>query len=514
MKSKVKKTSWLLGLAWLGFFNGLGAQVVQTNYAPASQFAVMPGDEVSPRVAAMGEAFVAVADDASAVLSNPAGLASLGKGEVGLLSRLGWVGSFQETALFALPMGKWGGLGLAGSYFSYGTLDGHDSTGNSTPGYSADAMAFHAGWGTPLLDELSVGLALHGFQQSIAGTGYSSFLPSVGLLAGPFGSMRLGLSYEDLGASSWNGPQLSVVEAGASLKSELVPSTFFLAAMEGDFQSDSANHLKLGLEFTYQSQFFLRCGYQLDSTGNGYSGFSVGAGFALKGFALDYAYLPYSDLGDNHRISLTYFFEALGKDTAVASAIKAKPGTDVPGSRVAVGPSASKANASIQSGTGGGTDLKIPAANSASSKTTAGGQPGPTGENTSLPAVQGSALDSSQPQPPPIQSAQGGAVTTKENADSTGDKDSLTLQFDIPPDYVAKGDQFVSQGRYADAGLAYQKAIQQDSQNVRAWYALGRLYYMANQKDASIQCFEKALALRPDNAALKDWLQKYKAQQP
>ena len=496
--ASVAKKSWLVLLA--AFIIGafpvhLQAQAVQTNYAPASQFAVVPGDEVSPREAAMGEAFVGVAEDASALLSNPAGLASLGKGQVGLLSRFGWVGSFQETALFAMPMGKWGGLGISASYFSYGSLDGHDAQGNPAPSYGVDATAFHAGWGTPLFDQLSLGLALHGFQQTITGTGYSFFLPSVGLLAGPFGAMRLGLSYEDLGVGSWNGSQLSVLEAGGSCKAVLGPSALLLASLEADFQSDAVDHLKVGLEFTYQSQFFLRGGYQVDSTGNGYGGLSLGAGLALKDFALDYAYLPYSDLGDNHRISLTYFFPGLVRNAAVTSAASSGPGGKGPVDLSAHGAQAPSGNAT------------------SGISSAAKGQAG-SGIKSGPASTAGSALTSLASGPPPVQGAAGPGASGNGNGGNPSAKDSLNLEFDIPPDYVARGDQFEAKGQHADAILAYLKAVQQDAQNVKAWYSLGKVYFQLNQKDSAVQCFEKALALRPDNAALRDWLQKYKAQQP
>jgi tetratricopeptide (TPR) repeat protein len=96
-------------------------------------------------------------------------------------------------------------------------------------------------------------------------------------------------------------------------------------------------------------------------------------------------------------------------------------------------------------------------------------------------------------------------------AEEKDGKDSLTLEFDIPPDHVAQGEKLESQGNRAGAAEAYQRAIQQDQRNVQAWWRLGNLYARAGQKAAAIQCLERALQLRPDNQALRDWLMRYKA---
>jgi hypothetical protein len=52
----------------------------------------------------------------------------------------------------------------------------------------------------------------------------------------------------------------------------------------------------------------LRTGYQFGRNTGAGSGFSVGMGLTFSNLGLDYAFVPYGDLGDTHRISLGYKF--------------------------------------------------------------------------------------------------------------------------------------------------------------------------------------------------------------
>ena len=65
------------------------------------------------------------------------------------------------------------------------------------------------------------------------------------------------------------------------------------------------------------------------------------------------------------------------------------------------------------------------------------------------------------------------------------------------------------------AGIADEmQAVQQNPQDVRAWWALGQDYFKQGKRDSAIQCFEQVLRLKPDNPALKQWLETYEKAKP
>lgn len=441
----------LLVLFFILSFGPLWAQVVQIDSSALGSS--NPIDRVPPsaRVAGMGAAFVGVADDASALFYNPAGLASLTQGEISVHSELGWLGSFQETALLGLPTAYAGGVGFSISYLTFGSLEGRDAVGSLSYNYSADRVAIQGGWGIDLIPEASLGLALRDSQQSITGTTYSSLAPEMGLLLRPVQDLKVGLDYVFGGWGPAGDPTVSTLRSGLSWTFRMDSPTKLLVAIGDSYETNSLDYLQAGAEFSYLSQFFLRAGYQAVLNGTGYGGFSCGAGVKVAGLILDYAYLPDADLGDTHRFSLSYPFETLNKSSANGS-------TNSPEAQKSTSPSnGSQENSSI-TGAPPKPDIQAPA--------------------------------------------------------SDKDKDSLTLRFNIPPDFTAQGEARESQGNHAEAMHLFQQAVQQDPQNALAWWDMANIYYKLGQKAYALQCYEKVLSLKPGDKALVDWVAKYKQQNP
>ena len=448
------------------------AQVFQSNSSAIGVYNPLDNTNVPARVAAMGSAFVAVADNGSALFSNPAGLASLSKGEISLLSDFGWVGAFRETATVILPLGPMGGVGLAGGYTDYGSVTGRDEFGALAPSYGAGSLDLRAGWGRSLAKKLSAGFELRVWQQSLADTGYSFFTPELGVLFQPLANLRLGLDYAVPLGGTWQGSLVSTLKAGASWLGPLDRDFRLLAAVGGSFESNSTDGLQTGIEVSYLSRFFLRGGYQARLQGGGYEGLSLGAGVVLGGLILDYAYSPNGDLTDYHRFSLTYPFET-GGGSSTAGVTTGTRSTSVSN---AISP-VSKAQLGANS----------PVTSTASVLAT------PT---TVTPISQG---------PPPIGAAKPAGVQSAQ--------DRLTLKFNIPADFTSQGDALEAQGHFSEAVPLYRQALQQDSNDLFAWWGLGTAYYKLGQKAPAITCFEKVLQLKPDNQALSDWLHQYQAQQ-
>lgn len=60
----------------------------------------------------------------------------------------------------------------------------------------------------------------------------------------------------------------------------------------------------------------------------------------------------------------------------------------------------------------------------------------------------------------------------------------------------------------------YEKAAQANPDDSRAWKNLGIIYIKAGQTGPGLQCLDQALRLNPNDTALKEWLEKYRAQHP
>ena len=92
---------------------------------------------VGARAIAMGEAYTAVADDASSLYWNPAGIALLNQSQAAFMYNQSFQDMNYSNAGAAVPLEN-GGLGASVSYLGYGNIDGLDASGNPTGNVNAD----------------------------------------------------------------------------------------------------------------------------------------------------------------------------------------------------------------------------------------------------------------------------------------------------------------------------------------------------------------------------------------
>ena len=102
----------------------------------------------------------------------------------------------------------------------------------------------------------------------------------------------------------------------ARFGAEIRPSPEWLVAAEADFPKDSAPYLAVGMGLD-MGPFEVRAGYntfRVTGLGEGrretniFDGLSGGFGLAWRTFRLDYALVPFGELGQAHRVSLTIGF--------------------------------------------------------------------------------------------------------------------------------------------------------------------------------------------------------------
>ena len=177
----------------------LGVSSAQTITSAAGAVAPLSALGASARAEALGDAFVGLADDPSAVFFNPAGLSQLRAADFSLNHNSYLAGSFEETLLFGLPAGSLGGFAGALQYVNWGGLDQRDAFGVPQGTFTDGDAAFSLGWGASFAPGLSFGVALRGVQQKIIDSLYTGLTGDLGLLLAPYPNVRLGLSYSGLG---------------------------------------------------------------------------------------------------------------------------------------------------------------------------------------------------------------------------------------------------------------------------------------------------------------------------
>ena len=279
--------------------------------------------------AAMGGAYIAVADGPLAVRYNPAGLA-------GDDDRYRAFAQYDANILdinrgdvaFSMPFQS-GGLGASFSYVDYGSIT-RTTTVNKTGAGSvrADDYLFRVAYGRAIRERLSLGASLAAYNLQIDNASASGV--TVDLAAqfrpGPEG-MTLAVALQNIGSRVkfyQDEEELPVtLVAGAAYR----PDPRFLVTADIDWSRGLEIAIRAGAEYRIADAFAVRIGY--DGRNEAGSGLTAGAGFRLRDLSLDYAFVPFGELGHSHRISAEWAFGGVRREESQAPQRASLPPVEV-----------------------------------------------------------------------------------------------------------------------------------------------------------------------------------------
>jgi hypothetical protein len=274
------------------------------------------------RAAALGGAYVALADDATALYWNPAGIASASDldtppspGSSGLVTAVHHesILHLRQEFLGAVYRRDGDGLSLALNAHYSESIEERDALGNLTGSFGADDLAVSVGYARSPSSRLRVGGSVAWVREALGGTGASAASLSTGVLYAPRGGtgLTLGAAIRNLGPSASfrapdgtegeSVPQPLTVAAGAAWSSATASLGWTVTSEVLKLRGDDAE-ARLGVEVRPATALALRAGWML---GQDAADLTAGAGLATGRWAFDYAFVPYhDDLGSSHRASL------------------------------------------------------------------------------------------------------------------------------------------------------------------------------------------------------------------
>ncbi|MFO7676145.1 MAG: PorV/PorQ family protein [bacterium] len=298
------------------------------------------------RSTGMGDAFTAVADDASAGYWNPAGLALVG-GRQALVNHVDWIADISHEYVGLVVPTRAGNLGVSVTALTMGeleetTLERYQGTGRS---FTGSDLALGLSYARMLTEKLAFGVTVKLVNEQIwdAGCTGAAFDFGVHYNTG-WRDLRLAMAITNFGPDvKYSGSQLYFVHdpdwewpwtrepiPGAYLTENFALPVIFRFGVAWDALRDEAQRLtlaadlnhfndvnekvNLGVEYNYRP-LYLRAGYILD-TDLDYgadlgmrTGLSAGVGLKVRparmlGLSLDYGYRDLARLGGSHRLSL------------------------------------------------------------------------------------------------------------------------------------------------------------------------------------------------------------------
>lgn len=304
--------------------------------------------DVGARAVSMGGAFTTLANDASAVYWNPAGLARMDRPEA-MFNHTQWLADIRfNFAALVIPMQQMGTIGLSATFL---TMDEMEVTTTSSPMgngelFSAGSYAFALSYAHTLTDRFSIGGSVKYVRENIYHCSANGFALDVGtLFETQFNGLMIGMSISNYGTKmrmsgldllvpadydpsiegnndalnayfqtdGFDMPLMFRVGLGMDVLKGAGNSNLFLA-VDALHPNDDVESLNVGAEYLFNNMVALRAGYRsLFGSDDSEEGLTLGGGvnYRVVGFTeirLSYAYQDFGILNNVQRVSVGLAF--------------------------------------------------------------------------------------------------------------------------------------------------------------------------------------------------------------
>ena len=303
------------------------------------------GIDVSPRGTGMGSAYVSLANDATAMYWNPAGIARLNNFEATFCNTK-WIAdlSFNYTGA-VLALGNFGSIGVNATFLTMDQMERTtilqpDGTGEF---FDAGSYAVGLSYARNLTNQFSIGFNVKYINERMYHSNANGFALDVGALFDTeFHGLTLGMSISNYGTKmQLDGRDLqvqhdvdpSVYGNNPNINSRLLTDNFDLPLMfrvgvsmdvlkglhnsnlilsaDALHPSDDAESINIGGEYVFYDMFSLRAGYKELFAKDSEQGLSFGGGirYNIRGttttFYFDYSYIDFGVFNAIHMFSVS-----------------------------------------------------------------------------------------------------------------------------------------------------------------------------------------------------------------
>lgn len=280
---------------------------------------------VGGRATALGDAFVAISDDASALYWNPAGLTQFTDNQV-MFSYNQWIVDIDHNffgAVFHLDETNTFGVSLTSL-----TMADMKVTTEFAPSGTGEYFGFKdigiaVSYSRKMTDQFSFGGTVKYIEETLDKLKMRGVMIDLGTYYWTgLGSTRFAVAVTNFGNNL--APDGEVILVGQRIKSDwqaFAPPTMFrigfafepyqtdmhkiTTSIQLNHPNDNSENVSTGFEYTWNKMFFLRGGYKINVEEQNYSfGAGVNVPINIAQFTLDYAFANFTRLGSAHRFSL------------------------------------------------------------------------------------------------------------------------------------------------------------------------------------------------------------------
>jgi hypothetical protein len=278
--------------------------------------------DTNPRAAAVAGSFVANSDDPNVVFYNPAGINTL----TGTPISVSYVNHLMDINSASVVVSKeyesLGRFSAAVQYVNYGDFVKSDIYGKNLGEFGANDLALMIGYGNELDNNFFYGANVKFIYSGIEDYSSTALAFDIGLhYAIPEENWHFGFSILNLGSqlssySTLNEDLPIDMRLGFTKQLEKVPLKFFWSFNKLSDKFDSFferfKNITAGAELRLGKSFKLRFGYDNEKRRElkvgstpGLAGFSLGVGFNVSSYVVDYSFSSLGSIGSLHRFGIS-----------------------------------------------------------------------------------------------------------------------------------------------------------------------------------------------------------------
>jgi hypothetical protein len=262
----------------------------------------------------MGNAYVGIADDVNAVYFNPAGLGFISRPELTAMHTNYFQDMNYEFGAFAYPT-DYGAFAISAATLKVEEIQKRASNETLQGTFDASDSAYGFSYSRLFGPLLALGVTARYIEQEIDTSKAGTWSGDLGVMK-KFGRipMSLGLAVrhfgEDIEFTSDADPLPTTVDLGVGfnlMKDRVQLGLNVQKPRDNDYQFGTGLEVRQPLGKDVRAA--LRGGYNSAWTdADSANGFAMGGGLAIHSFDVDFAWVPFGDLGDTIRYSLRFRF--------------------------------------------------------------------------------------------------------------------------------------------------------------------------------------------------------------
>lgn len=274
---------------------------------------------VGARAAAMGGAYSAISEEASAVYWNPAGLVQIPKLSAVFMRAQYLEEISYQYAAYAHRLSY--DSVIAGSVMltDIGSITETDISGNKLGSFAPRDQVFTLSYSKAILEfsdkdiDVSVGVSAKYIKSSIVHSA-KAYAADLGIMTYNFTDIpyRLAVTATNMGGGLTYDTESNPLPLTFRLGAAVNPFRNMLTSLDVVLPKQNKPNVLLGAELATTpnelTRLCIRAGLDMQKMRDGIGGISAGVGATLHFFSLDYAFVPMGELGSTHRISLTFDF--------------------------------------------------------------------------------------------------------------------------------------------------------------------------------------------------------------